>query len=124
MLEVIGSILIISLFSAVIMISEHYVPWGKYISGRDAHPVVNYVSGILGILIPFTALVLYQRGNAAFTPLVAALALWIITVVSGITVLLCHWIDKTHSSAVLIHEAKERERLYRESINSTDLLPK
>lgn len=108
------SIMIASMFAGVTMIAEHYLPWGRYITGRDVHPVVNYVSGVLGILLPFSALAVYQAGNAAFTPWIAAFAVWIISIISGIAVAACYLIDGWYHNQTLIREANEREKLHRE----------
>jgi hypothetical protein len=119
MLSIVVSIAVASLFAAITMIAEHYAPWGRYIAGRDVHPVVNYVSGMLGILLPFSALAIYQGANAAFTPWIAALAVWSISIVSGVSVAACYLIDGWYHNRTLIKEADEREKLHREQLNIT-----
>lgn len=78
---------------------------------------MNYTAGLAGILVPFSALAMIQRENAAFSPLVCAVAFWLIAIISGIAVAGCYLYDDRQSKSIRISEAEERESLYRQQLN-------
>lgn len=112
------SILIVSLFCAVVMVAEHYVPWARWLAGnKKPHPVWNYVQGLLGILISFTALAAYWHFvSVEISPLIMALAAWSISTAAGVSVLACYWIDSAYCYRARAREAEEREVLARQQL--------
>lgn len=92
-----------SLFSAAILALEHFIPWGLWF-GRQPHPTLRYVMGLLGLLLPIS-IVLMVRGMVAVVVLV-----WLVAATGGSVVLVCYLIDaaagRRHERDVAVREGE------------------
>jgi hypothetical protein len=111
-MSILFSVMLAAIFAAVVMVGEHYWPW-RYLVGRDRlHPIYNYILGLLGILLPYTALLIWCQFEIGYiSPYTAALALWAIVVSAGLTVGALYALDSWHERGLRAREAEEREAL-------------
>lgn len=96
-------IVVTALVTVLILLVEHWGPWSKLVQAR-VHLVVNYISGVLAIILPLTALLaIWQQG-------MAIAALWIITVAGGLAVIIAYvvdgWIATRNRADVAEHDAE------------------
>lgn len=101
--------IIAALFAAAILWGEHYHPWGKPLDPR-----LNYVLGTLGMLIPYSFLILFLMlvppGDVLAFGLWALVGLWFIVAASGLTVHLLYETDakREHKQRADAAEAAEQ----------------
>jgi cobalamin biosynthesis protein CobD/CbiB len=80
-MDMVVQIAVTALVSALILLVEHYAPV------KAPHPIVNYVLGILALVIPFSGLL-------AFWQLWGALAaIWSVVLTGGLAVMAAYGID-------------------------------
>jgi len=109
-MSILLSTLLAAMFAILIMFAEHYLPWRYVVSHDRLHPVANYILGLLGIFLPYTALMAYWRVTfVLISPLAAAAALWAIAAAAGITVSSLYILDSWYQRGVCAREAEERE---------------
>lgn len=99
-----------SLFAAAVLWGEHYHPWGKRLDPR-----LNYVLGTLAMLIPYSFLLLFWLlVPPAELVLWALVGLWIIVVVSGLTVHLLYEADAKREARQRAEAAEVAEKAARD----------
>lgn len=89
-------ILLTALISVLALVVMHYLPWRSMIQ-HDTHNLFRYVTGVSGIAIPLSGLLV------AWEEWYSLLALWVITIASGIAVSMSYLLD-----AWLIERAKRQ----------------
>ena len=88
---------------ALSLLLEHWAPWQK-IFQRRFHVVVNYMLGVLALIVPLT--VLYWTWGS----LREIVALWSVVVAGGLTVMLAYAVDDWAEARLARREAEEREQ--------------
>jgi len=99
-----------ALFAAAILWGEHYHPWGVELDQR-----LNYVLGTVGMLIPYTVLMLFwtvEPPTGCFISWALG-GLWVIVGVSGLTVYTLYEYDakrNMHQRAIAAETAERAGR--------------
>jgi hypothetical protein len=95
-----------ALVSALIQLVSHWFPW-RLVLGRNLPRVWAYVVGVLGFLVPVTALFWYWDVNGLVEAWLNLIALWACVVASGLAVVLAYAIDCIANRVRLSHELEE-----------------
>lgn len=95
--------------SFVTIIAEHYFPWQKILH-RPLPPIPAYVLGILAIALPYTVLMLIQRGMTTTT---STIAIWLLIGTAGFGTLVAHIIDAQLDAQEKAAETQQREEALR-----------
>lgn len=97
-------IYLVSLIVFLIQLILHYFPWPMLLQGKQPHPVVNYVAGVLGFIVPLTALYWHWQRVWYWVRDVHLIALWAVVIASGLAVGGAYLLD-----AILVRIARARE---------------
>lgn len=93
--------LIMAVLSGVAQLAAHYLPW-KLILGRQLRRTEAYVIGVVLMLVPFSV----WLGLQGLWDVL--LALWVVIVVSGLTVIGAYALD-SYLTIVQAHQAEQSE---------------
>ncbi len=97
---------------ALVMLSEallHYFPYKLLLRGRELPRVAAYTLGVIGLMVPFTAWLLYN------SDIVIVQALWIAVGSGGLIVFALYGFDRYLELEMRNIEATERENQHRRS---------
>lgn len=98
--------LLASALAWLILWIEHWFPW-RMLLRRDLHPVARYVLGVLGFTAPLSLLFAGAFGETPGDGFSYLLALWLVIVASGFSVVLAYVIDGGLTWLIQLREAKE-----------------
>ena len=107
-------ILIAALMSALSLMVQHLLPWPK-IFDRDMPRVVAYILGVLALALPLTVLF------AVWALWQALLALWMVIVAGGASVLLAYALEDWLKVRIIAREGSEREQFLTDAITAEEV---
>lgn len=110
------AIFLAALIAALLLVIEHYVPWFRAINHGKLHPIANYVLGCLALFVPYSALLVVWDHLGIFTPWVAVIALWIISISGGVAVVACYAADRYIERGQRVNDAEARETRLRQAL--------
>lgn len=98
-------IILAALGTATIEALLHYWPWAKYLKGKPLPRLIAYGLGTVGILLPYTVLMIYRHS------LIDHWVVWVMAAVGGITVGICYWQDHTLSAKAKLRDLKQENKI-------------
>lgn len=101
---------IAALIAALVQCVLHWFPW-RLASGQDLPRTRAYALGVLGIVLPYSGLLLLWIGEQSCGVLPALIGIWVIVAASGGAVNLAYWLDQTFNQVRLADELEEILRL-------------
>ncbi len=97
----------IYLAALIVFLSQltlHYAPWPMLFQGKPLHPLVNYSTGVLAMVVPLTVLYWYWQRTWYWVLNAHLIALWAVVLASGLAVGGAYLLD-----AILVRTARARE---------------
>lgn len=92
--------------AGLILAAEHYIPWEEAIRVK-VHVTARYVMGLMGLLVPLTVLF------AVWGSWGECLAMWLVAVFGGLTVMGAHAFDHWLRLRIRLHAAEMENNLLR-----------
>jgi len=104
-------------FAWLILWVEHWFNWRMALR-RDPPPILGYILGTLGWLIPLTILFSMWVKMPPDSPYAHLVALWSLVASGGMSVISAHFIDWIIQRMVQVPELEEINHLYKEQIDA------
>ena len=102
---------ITALIAALLLVGEHYFPWGMLLQRRLPR-LAAYVIGVLSLVGPLSALYgFWMRTSAEIAAWLYLGALWAVVGAGGAAVIFCYLLDYILERLALAHELTELIRL-------------
>ena len=104
-------------FAWLILWTMHWFNW-RLALRRDPPPILGYILGTLGWLIPLTVLFSIWVKTPPANPYAHLIALWGLVISGGMSVITAHFIDWIIQRMVQVPELEEINHLYKEQIDA------